>query len=182
MAHPRIEELQRRVEKDPASIAFAQLAEEYRRAAMYEDAVRVARTGLARHPTYRSARVTLGRALLELAKFDEARQELERVLQTAPDNLAAIRALAEIHQRRGNLDEALKQFSTAHAIARDAAVAPVTAPPPDSTRAGDALAALGADPGLTPDPDHPTPPRRDPVLDELEWWLEAILADRTARR
>jgi tetratricopeptide (TPR) repeat protein len=181
--HPRIEELRRRVERDPASIAFAQLAEEYRWAGNYDDAIRVSRTGLAQHPTYLSARVTLGRALLELQQFDEAQAELEYVRQAAPDNLAAIRALAEIHQRRGNLDEALKQFSTAHAIARDEVRPPAA---PDFTRALAAIDALGADlslPAFTPaagGADAPTP-RRDPVLDELEWWLEAILADRHAR-
>ena len=184
MDHPRIEELRRRVERDPASIAFAQLAEEHRRAGNYDEALRICRTGLAQHPTYLSARVTLGRTLLELAQFDEAQAELEYVLRAAPDNLAAIRALAEIHQRRGNLDEALKQFSTAHAIARDEATPPAA---PDFMRAHEAIDSLGFDPAL-PSGDRAItstpasrPVRRDPVLDELEWWLEAILADRHAR-
>ncbi len=98
---PRIDELRRRVQKDPTSIAFAQLAEEYRRVGGYEEAVDVCRAGLARHPAYLSARVTLARAQMELARYDEAQAELDVVLDLAPDNLAAIRALAEIHQRRG---------------------------------------------------------------------------------
>ena len=176
--HPRIEELRRRVEHDPASIAFAQLAEEYRRAGDFEQAVRVCRTGLEQHPTYLSARVTLGRALLELEQFDEARAELEYVVQAAPDNLAAIRALAEMHQHRGEFDEAPKQFSTAHAIGRDEAPppAPPAAAPPDYARALEALDSITLD--------HPMPSivePEDPVLDQLQSWLEAILADRTAR-
>src|SRR5882672_9376884 len=99
--YPRIEELRRRVQKDPTSIAFAQLAEEYRRVGGYEEAVDACRAGLARHPAYLSARVTLARALMELARYDEAQAELDIVLDLALDNLAAIRALAEIHQRRG---------------------------------------------------------------------------------
>jgi len=102
---PRIEALRRRVEKDPTSIAFAQLAEEYRRSGDFEQAVKVCREGLARHPGYLSAQVTLGRALMELEQFDEAARELESVLQVAPDNLAAIRALADIHQRRPEVHE-----------------------------------------------------------------------------
>jgi tetratricopeptide (TPR) repeat protein len=116
--NPRIEELRRRVQKDPASIAFAQLAEEYRRAGEHQEAVRVCRTGLAKHPSYLSARVTLGRALIELEQHDEAHTELEYVLRSAPENLAAIRGLAEIHQRRGELDEALKHYQTALGIAQ----------------------------------------------------------------
>ncbi|MGH9349389.1 MAG: tetratricopeptide repeat protein, partial [Vicinamibacterales bacterium] len=68
--NPRIEELRGRVQKDPASIAFAQLAEEYRRAGDFEEAARVCRAGLERHPSYLSARVTLGRTLIELEQHE----------------------------------------------------------------------------------------------------------------
>jgi tetratricopeptide (TPR) repeat protein len=97
--NPRIEDLRRRVRKDPASIAFAQLAEEYRRAGDFEEAVRVCEAGLAQHPAYLSARVTLGRALFQLDRLEEARTEFLRVLDAAPDNLIAVGKLAEIHQR-----------------------------------------------------------------------------------
>ena len=89
----RIEELRRRVQMDPASIAFAALAEEYRRSRQFDEAIAMCRTGLQRHPAYLSARVTLGRSLLEIGRLDEAREELEHVLRVAPENLAAIRAL-----------------------------------------------------------------------------------------
>ncbi|MEX2270852.1 MAG: tetratricopeptide repeat protein, partial [Vicinamibacterales bacterium] len=85
-----------RVRKDPASIAFGALAEEYRRAGRLDEAVAACRAGLERHPAYLSARVTLGRALQQLERVDEARTEFEYVLSIAPDNLAAIRALAEL--------------------------------------------------------------------------------------
>ncbi len=97
---PRIGELRRRFEKDPSSIAFAQLAEEYRRSGDLDQAVKICREGLARHPGYLSAQVTLGRALMELEQYSEARKELEAVLQAAPDNLTAIRAFEEISQRQ----------------------------------------------------------------------------------
>jgi tetratricopeptide (TPR) repeat protein len=114
----RLDDLRRRVQLDPSSIAFAQLAEEYRRSAMFQEAVDVCRAGLAVHPAYLSARVTLGRALVELQLFEEAQQELEFVLQSAPENLAAIRGLADVHHRRGALPEALAQYRAALAIAR----------------------------------------------------------------
>ena len=97
--NPRIEDLRRRIQKDPASIAFAQLAEEYRRAGDCEEAVKVCEAGLAQHPAYLSARVTLGRALFELGRLEDARAEFLRVLDAAPDNLIAVGKLAEIHQR-----------------------------------------------------------------------------------
>ena len=116
--NPRIDELRRRVAKDPASIAFAQLAEEYRRAGGYADAIAVCRSGLTIHPGYLSARVTLGRALLEMNELEAAQGELEYVLKNAPENLAAIRGVAEIHHRRGALDEALRYYKSALALAK----------------------------------------------------------------
>src|SRR5436190_8791897 len=99
----RIEDLRRRVQKDPASIAFAQLAEELRRAEQLDESITICRAGLQIHPGYLSARVTLGRALLELGNFDEALGELQHVLASAPENLAAIRGVAEIQHKQGNL-------------------------------------------------------------------------------
>jgi tetratricopeptide (TPR) repeat protein len=116
---PRIEDLRRRVQKDPASIAFAQLAEECRRAGQYQESIDVCRAGLALHPGYLSARVTLGRALIEIDQLDEAQTELELVLAGASDNLAAIRGLAEIFHRRGALADALRQYRAALALARN---------------------------------------------------------------
>jgi tetratricopeptide (TPR) repeat protein len=97
----RIQDLERRVGLDPASIAFAQLAEEYRRAGRLDDAVRVCRAGLALHPAFPSARLTLGRALLAQGLVDEALTELESAATEAPDNIAAMRALEELRRLRG---------------------------------------------------------------------------------
>jgi Flp pilus assembly protein TadD len=113
----RIDDLRRRVQKDPASIAFAQLAEEYRRSGQHAEAVEVCRAGLGIHPGYLSARVTLGRALIELGDLDSARQELQTVLGGAPENLSAVRGLAEIHQRCGDLTGSLAQYQTALSLA-----------------------------------------------------------------
>jgi tetratricopeptide (TPR) repeat protein len=114
----RITELRRRVQSDPSSIAFAQLGEELRRAGANEEAIDVCQSGLARHPGYLSARVTLGRALLELGQLDDAHVELSVVVENAPDNLAAIRGMAEIHQRRGELADALVYYRRALELAR----------------------------------------------------------------
>ena len=94
--NPRLEDLRRRVQMDPASIAFAALAEEYRRAGLFEEAIATCSGGLKRHPSYLSAHVTLGRALLQTGRVADAREALEFVLRAAPENLSAIEALAEI--------------------------------------------------------------------------------------
>jgi hypothetical protein len=100
---PRIEDLRRRVVNDPRSIAFAQLAEEYRRIGLLQDSVDICRAGLSAHPGYVSARVTLGRSLVELGHLDAAQKELQAALEHAPGNLGAIRGLAEVSRRRDAL-------------------------------------------------------------------------------
>jgi tetratricopeptide (TPR) repeat protein len=119
--NPRIDELKRRVQQDPASIAFAALADEYRRAGLFHDAIETCRAGLQRHPAYVSARVTLGRALIELGEFQEAAEHLEQVLRSAPENLAAIRALADIHRRNPEPLEALQAAAAAASSAAQTA-------------------------------------------------------------
>ncbi len=153
----RIEELRRRLRKDPASIAFAQLAEEHRRAGEYEEAIRVCRVGLAQHPRYISARLTLARALIELGAVDEAAAEIDHVLQVAPENLAAERVRQDLQLRRYHLQSG----ATAMAVA--------------TIDAGRPAAGGAVDP-----PDEPSH-RADPVLLQLESWLAAILADRDRR-
>jgi tetratricopeptide (TPR) repeat protein len=117
--NPRIEDLKRRVRKDPASIAFAQLAEEYRRAGQYQESVEACHVGLGIHPNYLSARVTLGRALIEIGQLDEALRELELVLKSAPENLAAIRGIADIHHRQESFSKALEFYQRALGLARN---------------------------------------------------------------
>jgi hypothetical protein len=91
----------KRSRKVPAvdTAAFGAIAERFRRAGALERAVELCREGLRKFPDHISARVTLGWSLLDLGKYDDARIELEQVLRRAPDNLAAIRGLAELHDR-----------------------------------------------------------------------------------
>lgn len=155
----RIEELRRRLRKDPASIAFAQLAEELRRTGACEEAVGVCRAGLVLHPGYLSARVTLGRALIDLGRLDEAAAEIVLVLETAPDNLAAERAWHDLH---------LRGFGR-HASANTGVVATVDHPDHLVT------AVDGAQPVVE------RAAADQPVLLQLESWLAAIRADRERR-
>ena len=198
----RIDDLRRRVQKDPASIAFAQLAEELRRAGQFEESIATCRAGLAIHPGYLSARVTLGRALIEVNSLDEAQAELELVLKSAPENLAAIRGLAEIFHRRGDLAAALAQYRAALALAKNdpdlqQTVAELAkqvepAPPPhasDGLSLGEMEQLLGGRDSLretaqtqvqtNPDSEHV---RAERVVTELERFLSAVHVARTQPR
>jgi tetratricopeptide (TPR) repeat protein len=110
VADSRIDELRRRLERDPGSRLFAQLAEEYRKAGEHAEAIRVARAGLVQHPSYASARLTLGRALLDSRDPAGARVELEAALRDAPDNILASRFLGQALDALGELGPALTQL------------------------------------------------------------------------
>lgn len=201
----RLEDLRRRLAQDPSSIAFAQLAEEYRRVGEFDAAVDACRSGLAAHPSYLSARITLGRALVALGRFDEARGELARVLAEEPENVGALRGMGELHLRQGHRHEAHEHFMRAlHLAPYDAelerAVAELT---------GDHRVAAAVEPGATVEPVQidglrrtgestlPASSASAPVLTDeqrvaplvrtavtiaaLEDWLSAIYVSRTNR-
>src|SRR5262245_55343457 len=93
--NPRVAELRKKLEKDPGSRLFAQLAEELRKDGKHEEAVTVARKGLEKHRNYPSARLTLARALLDSAQPGEAKPELEQIVKASPDNILASRLLGD---------------------------------------------------------------------------------------
>lgn len=82
--------------QDPSSVVFVQLAEEHRRAGSLDKALVVCRSGLIRHLENTSARVLLARIYCDMRRFIDARAELERVRETAPENLMAIRLLCDV--------------------------------------------------------------------------------------
>jgi tetratricopeptide (TPR) repeat protein len=172
----RIQELRRRVQQDPATLAFAPLAEELRRAGQTAEAIKVCQAGLSLHPEYLSARATLGRALLEAGDLDSALIELMTVLGGAPESLTALRGVAEIHERRGDLNEALVKYRLALTLSgRDPELQRVIHElerqlPVDAVEVSTA-------------PQDPTPgnDRDRETVRELERFLAAVLDDRHRR-
>jgi tetratricopeptide (TPR) repeat protein len=108
--NPRLDELKKRIEREPESRLFAQLAEELRRAGDLAEAIAVARRGLERHPTYVSARITLGRALLDSGDVNTAVTEFGEVVRIAPDNIIACRSLGDGLERLGDVAGALAWY------------------------------------------------------------------------
>jgi len=112
----RFEEIERhaaKLEREPGSRVFAQLADAYRKEGLLEEAIQVCREGLLAHPTYASARVVLGRALLEQGSLEEAEAEFRRVLDQAPDNLVALRLMGDLSVRRDQPAEARSYYERA---------------------------------------------------------------------
>lgn len=113
MVSARVEELRKRLEKDPGSRLFAQLAEELRKDGQLVEAIRVSRDGLAKHPSYPSARMTLARCLFDSGDLKGARGELEQVVAAAPDNILAQRLLGESCEGLGELTAAAEAYRAA---------------------------------------------------------------------
>jgi tetratricopeptide (TPR) repeat protein len=169
---PRIQELRRRIQQDPASLAFAPLAEELRRAGRLPEAVQTCRTGLSLHPEYATARATLGRALLDQGELDGALAELTTVLTAAPEHLAALKGIAEIHARRGNSADALATYRRAQLLAREDA---------ELARAIATLEEALAPSQPTAAPTGERDAEAAVVVRRLEQFLDRIVADRARR-
>ncbi len=161
----RIEDLRRRADSDPASIVFAALAEEYRRAGRFEEAIVTCRAGLEHHPTFLSARVTLGRALIDAGELEEAKEVLEHVVSAAPENLAAIRGLAEIHRLQGELGDEKAYSAMAQGVAAEPGLHEAIRRPTTDAPAAEPVRVAALEPHLHEAPRRPTtdPPAAEPV-------------------
>lgn len=95
-----------RLSKDPSSLAFAQLADLYRKAGRADDAIAICREGLKRYPQYATARLILAKTLVGEARLDEACTEVDAILQTSPKDVQCHRLAAEIDRRLGRVDAA----------------------------------------------------------------------------
>jgi hypothetical protein len=91
--------LRDRWERDRTSRVFLQLAEEYRRRGLHTEALGVLETGLAHHPGYLAAQVSLGRCRLEAGQIEGAAETLEGVLAQDPTQAVAIRLLIDARLR-----------------------------------------------------------------------------------
>jgi tetratricopeptide (TPR) repeat protein len=98
--------LRDRWERDRSSRVFLQLAEEYRRRGLHSEALEVLGVGLAHHPGYLAAQVSLGRCRLEAGQQREAVEVLERVLAQDPTQAVASRLMVEARLQLRDLEGA----------------------------------------------------------------------------
>jgi tetratricopeptide (TPR) repeat protein len=105
-----------RLAKDPTSLAFAQLADLYRKAGRPADAIATCRAGLQRYPHYTTARLILAKTLLSENDPGGALAEIEAILQVSPKDVQCHRLAAEAHRRMGHLDGAVRSLESAVAL------------------------------------------------------------------
>ena len=169
----RIRDLKRRLELDPTSRLFVSLAEEYRKAGRFADALITLQLGLKNHPGYVSAQVALGRAYLEAGNVSEAIATFQKVLNSDPGNLVSAKSLADVYLSRGESVEAIKKYKLYRALSGDRTVDDIIerlekeiappAPPRPSRAAGPA--PLPAPPTFFDSPPAVPTPRSSRVLE-----------------
>lgn len=113
---PRIESLRQKLSTDPSSRVFYQLGEELRKAERFDEAEKILREGLEKHPDYLSAWVSLGRVLAAQQQFDDAVKVLMEGLALDPQNVVTARLLADCHYERRDPVESIKKYKLVRAL------------------------------------------------------------------
>jgi tetratricopeptide (TPR) repeat protein len=102
-----------RLIKEPGSLAFAPLADTYRKTGRPREAIRVCRDGLQRFPEYATARLILAKALLDEGDAEAALAEVQLILDRNPADAPAHRLAGELERVAGRLPEALQHLRQA---------------------------------------------------------------------
>ncbi len=105
-----------RLTKDPGSLAFAPLADAYRKAGRTREAIRLCREGLERFPEYATARLILAKALLDDGDPEAALGEVRAILARSPADAPAHRLAGLLERRAGRLGTALTHLRQAVAL------------------------------------------------------------------
>ena len=108
MAYSReIEKLERQFAENPRRFA-APFADALRKSDEVERALEVIRVGLEFNPDYIPGSVILGRCHLDLGDDNSAEAAFSRVLDLDNENVIALKSLADIMERQGRHDEAVR--------------------------------------------------------------------------
>jgi len=108
-----IRRYEERLARDPASLAFATLADLYRKVGRLAEASALCRDGLRRVPHYTTARLILAKTLLAGGDLVAAGSELDAILAGNSNDAECHRLLAEVHRRRGDLPTSVRHLETA---------------------------------------------------------------------
>lgn len=113
MTPEEIAALEERLEANPKSRSFLQLAEAYLERGDTGKALPLLTRGVEFYPYYLAARITLGQVQKDGGETDEAIKNFEFVTRTIPDNLIAQKNLALLYHRKGDAGKAQDALSVA---------------------------------------------------------------------
>jgi tetratricopeptide (TPR) repeat protein len=135
--------------QDPDSLVFLRLGELLRRKGQLDVAHRVALTGLERHPHLADAHDLYARILADKRDYERAFDEWDIALRIAPDHVGALKGLAFLYFKVGDVDQARTHLEAAQRAA------------PDDASIAQALATARTGPG--PAPATPEPAAAEPL-------------------
>lgn len=107
-----IKRFEDRLKKNPESFCFSQLADAYLQVGLVDDALSVARTGIAVHPGYVAGQLAFAKACFRKGLQDDCKKALERVTSAVPENAEAQRMLARLYAESGRDDAAVQVLKT----------------------------------------------------------------------
>lgn len=105
--------------RDPQSLVFLRLGELLRQKRQFEAAARVALHGLERHPHLADAHDLYARILADRHDYERAFDEWDMTLRIAPQHTGALKGLAFLYFKIGDLAQAEAHLQTAARIAPD---------------------------------------------------------------
>ena len=143
-----IKTLTTRLAEEPASLAFLELGEALRRRGQLDAAYKVARGGLTRYPALADAHDLLGRILGDQGDLAGAFDAWAEALRFDPMRIGALKGIAFLYFRAGDIPAALEQLRRAAEI------------DPDDPTIGQAIERVkgaGAAPVGGPGPSAPEP-------------------------
>lgn len=108
--------LESRFSAAPDSRLFLPLADALRRAGELERAIKLCREGLEKFPGFTSARVLLGECLKYMDRHEEAQAVFEEVTAADKGNLSVLKNLADLAERKGDKEQALRFYHEALAV------------------------------------------------------------------
>ena len=105
--------------QDPQSLVFLRLAEALRRKGQLDAALRVALNGLERHPHLADAHDLYARVLTDKHDYERAFDEWDMALRIAPNHTGALKGLAFLYFKVGDLAQAEAHLELAKRIEPD---------------------------------------------------------------
>ena len=114
-----IKTLSSQLAQDPDSLVFLRLGELLRQKGQLDTAHRVALTGLERHPHVPDAHDLYARILADKHDYERAFDEWDMALRIAPDHVGALKGLAFLYFKVGDVQQAAAHLEAAQRVAPD---------------------------------------------------------------
>ncbi len=162
-----IRQLSAQLAQDPGSLVFLRLGELLRRKGQVDTAQRVAIAGLERHPHNADAHDLYARILADKQDFERAFDEWDMALRVAPNHTGALKGLAFLYFKIGDIAQAVAHLEEAQRVLPDdpgiaQALALVQGATEPAAIEPAAIEPAAAEPAPAPRagmPRPPTPPR-----------------------